>query len=536
MFRISAAALIALSILCASCPADAARKKTGYVKAKTAPVVKHKLSKSAEYYHEGCSFEKLGLIDKAEESYRLSVKEDPKFAAGLFRLAWIYDLKKDYKKAAETYKKVIETDKSFFPAYNNLGIDEYNLGNYSAASSYWRESLKINPSQHEVYNNLGLAAAASGNYDQAVSFYDKALQLKPLFSGAAKNRAYALVKTGDYAAADAQLAKNSRIFSSDPMSFYNYASFCINWHNYKKASKQLEAGLKLNNTIQSFYNLSALASASFNDDAAADLQLENALAHGGETAAYLKTAGRVAHLQDNNDKALAFYLKSMKKNDEDPELFTWLGELYADMKMDTQALNSWEMAVAKNSDFLKARNSRALYYLSRNNWQQAVIDNEAVLRANPHDFEALYIKGAIEEAKGNSAGAIEFYGKAIDGCPYFEEPAEALALLYSAKGEYKKASEIVSDAIERNPSQPGLYCVLGKVYLDMGNSEGAVKTWMEGLALDGSHALIYYYLGVVSQNAGDADSASGYFSSYLKLAPDGKYSQDAKNRIMKLSH
>lgn len=510
--------LVVLAVALASAPSDAAKR--------------HKPSKASEYYQKGCSYESFGILDKAEESYRLAVKEDPKFNAAIFRLACLLDLKGSFKESGDLYKKVIDSDKTFYPAYNNYAIAEYRQGRKDVAVKYWIQSLKINPAQADVFNNLGLAASSDGDYRKAVEFYDRALKIKPLYSGAAKNRAFALFMAGDYAAADAQLAKNSRVFSADPFSYYNYAVFCIDWRNYRKAVKMLEMAVKEKSNVPAFFESYAVALAYCREFGDARAKLASSLELGGETFSYYKAAGKVEQIAKSYDKALASYLKAMKKNDSDEELMADLGTLYSSMKLDNQALNTWEIGIARKPSSALIRNARAAHRIARGDYSSALVDVEAVLAKNPSDFNALYLKGVYEQNCGHSGKAIECFDLANDACPYFFECDICLAELYSSMGDRKKATEILSDSIEKNPQEPALFCALGKTFYDMGNHETAVKTWMDGLAIDGSYGLIYYYMAASYEEAGDMDEARRCYSTYLRLDPDGKYAETAKRKIM----
>ena len=80
--------------------------------------------------------------------------------------------------------------------------------------------------------------------------------------------------------------------------------------------------------------------------------------------------------------------------------------------------------------------------------------------------------------------------------------------------------------------QAALYCTLGRIYFDMGNQPQAIRAWMDGLALNGSCAPIYYNLGRASELSDDMDEAKRYYNIYLKHAPDGEYADQVRRKIM----
>ncbi len=496
-----------------------------------AEAAKKASGKAVEYYQQGCTYERFGMLDKALESYELAIKADPTLNAAIFRLASIYDIKRDFKKSKELYKQIIANNESFYLAYNNLGIAEYRDGNPEEAIKNWKMSLKFNPTQADVFNNLGLAAIMQNKYDEAIKYFDRALDLKPLFLGASKNRGFALFKIGHYAEANNQLHKNALAFAYDPYSLYNYAEFSMNWHNYDTAVNFFEKALEKRNDIPDFYNAAALAYAYAGDFDSAEEKLSSSFELKGSAFGYEKAFGRVCQLKGDDDRALEHYLKAMKLNDKDPELAAWLGTLYADMKLENQAISLWSSSIAKIGFSEPVTLARAEYYISKGDYSSALNDVQSVLSKNPSEFNALYLKGEAYLKQGQTKQAMECFDLSLKACPYFNLSAEKLADIYGELGNFKRSTQILSEAIEKNPSSPSLYCSLGQIYLKMGNSAAAIQAWMDGLAMDGTYAPIYYNLGVVSLKGGDRAEAERYFNAYLRLEPEGEYVLDIKKAL-----
>ena len=508
-----------------------AKRSKNYTPAPQTSTKKVKVTPAMKNYEEGCYNEKYGLIDKAIEYFEQAIKEDPKMNVALFRLAGLYDIKGRLQDSKKLYQKILANDRTFYLAYNNLGIVEYRLGNHQEALKNWHESLRYNPNQEEVYNNIGMSCIMEEKFDEAVNYFDSALKVKPLFQDAAKNRAYALLKAGRYAEADAQLSKNSKVFSYNPYSFYNYACFCREYHNYPAGIRNMDTAIKKKSNVPAFYWEYALNLA-YNGECDQALEKMAESKSDPEGFNYNKTMGRIYQLKGEYDKALPYYLKAQAKDPTNASFYAWLGTLYSEMKFDSKAQEIWTTGLAKTKNSAEIYLERAEYKYQKGDYAGAISDTNTVLAKNPNSFVALGIKAKCLKKQNQIDKAIELFNKSMETSPYYYESFDSLAQIYLEQKDYKKASGIISDAIEKNPKQAALYCTLGRIYFDMGNQPQAIRAWMDGLALNGSYAPIYYNLGRASELSDDMDEAKRYYNIYLKHAPEGEYADQVRRKLM----
>ncbi len=534
MILLKKAFILILSILIFIIPFSEeayAKKSKNYKPAKQTSTKKVKQTPAMKNYEEGCSYEKLGLVDKAIEFFELALKEDPKMIAAQFRLASLYDIKGKLQDSKKLYQQILSQDKTFYLAYNNLGIVEYKFGNKDAAMRNWIESLKYDPNQEEVYNNIGMSLLIDEKFEQSIKYFDQALKIKPLFQDAAKNRAYALLHSGQYKEADEQLSKNSKVFSYNPYSYYNYACFCREYHNYSAGIRNMDIATKKKSNEPIFYLEYALNLA-YNGEYDEALQKMSESKANPESFEYKKIMGRIYQLKGDYDQALSFYLKAQAQKIANADFYAWFGTLYSEMKFDSKAQETWTEGLAKIKNSPNIYLARAEYKYKKADYSGAIADTNTVLSKNPNSFEALGIQAKCLQKQKQTQQAIELFDKAIDKCPYYYEAFDSLAQIYLEQKDFKKASEIISNAIESNPKQAALYCTLGRIYFDMGNQPQAIRAWMDGLALNGSCAPIYYNLGRASELSDDMDEAKRYYNIYLKHAPDGEYADQVRRKIM----
>ena len=84
-----------------------------------------------------------------------------------------------------------------------------------------------------------------------------------------------------------------------------------------------------------------------------------------------------------------------------------------------------------------------------------------------------------------------------------------------------------SQSMEQGTSD--LYKSLGTAYVQAKRYEDAIKAYGEALKLDPDDADVYYYLGLLHQHANnDVVKSIKYFDDYLRLSPQGQYSEKAQ--------
>lgn len=80
-------------------------------------------------------------------------------------------------------------------------------------------------------------------------------------------------------------------------------------------------------------------------------------------------------------------------------------------------------------DFVEALNKRAMLYYNQKRYDEAMVDLDAVLDAEPRHFGALSGKAAVYQAQGNPAKAAASLRDAIAVNPYLETAKEVLKQL-----------------------------------------------------------------------------------------------------------
>ena len=94
---------------------------------------------------------------------------------------------------------------------------------------------------------------------------------------------------------------------------------------------------------------------------------------------------------------------------------------------------------------------RALTYVRLKQFDKASADIDRALSIQPDERTYLYVKGLIAHHLGNTAEAMEWYSRALDG-KFYEEPLVERVKLYMAAGEYQKALDDCGWIIKHRPT------------------------------------------------------------------------------------
>ena len=83
----------------------------------------------------------------------------------------------NYDKAREAYETSLVIDEEFWPAINNIGLLEYQLGDLEAAIPQFEASIELDDSAAEPVLALATALYVQGETERAVQLGIQAIQL-----------------------------------------------------------------------------------------------------------------------------------------------------------------------------------------------------------------------------------------------------------------------------------------------------------------------------------------------------------------------
>jgi tetratricopeptide (TPR) repeat protein len=173
-------------------------------------------------------------------------------------------------------------------------------------------------------------------------------------------------------------------------------------------------------------------------------------------------------------------------------------------------------------------------YAKQGKYDDASKACDTALTAEPHSASLYYAKGRIEDLKGNTDKAVEFYTKTISLKNDFYTAYIFLGFLYTELGRNDEAVATFKQAIGLDRYKPAGYVGLGLVYDETNNYRAALKQYNDAITLGFvsvnvvtqnksllttigvDDAIIYNRIGILNIRLGDYQEARYAFSQAIE--------------------
>jgi Flp pilus assembly protein TadD len=156
------------------------------------PEVKDQGGDARDYLERGRALLEEGKLNEAIAELSRAASLDSKLSQAHSLLAVAYDRKGLHDRAEDSYRRSMDVNDRDPQALNNLGYSLYINGNYRAAVDRLKKAAKLAPGDARILNNLALAQVRLGKYDDAYRNFARA---EGEFTGHA-NLAALLVRSG----------------------------------------------------------------------------------------------------------------------------------------------------------------------------------------------------------------------------------------------------------------------------------------------------------------------------------------------------
>ena len=113
---------------------------------------------------------------------------------------------------------------------------------------------------------------------------------------------------------------------------------------------------------------------------------------------------------------------------------------------------------------------------------QAQAKAEQYLIGNPKDPQMRFLKGVIQQQRGQADEALATFTQLTQDYPELPEPYNNLAVIHAAQNQYDKARIALEMAVRTNPSYATAHENLGDVYARL-----AAQSYGKALQLDGGN-------------------------------------------------
>src|SRR5450432_66310 len=371
----------------------------------------------------------IGVFDKAEQSFRKVLSDDPKNAYLLFMLGRIYikldrpleEIKgffseaisiaensnidpvnialiynefgsiyndnNDLDNAVACYSKAIEYNPINAALYNNLGISYYYRNQMNEAHDKYIYAISLDPNFADPYNNLGLIFASENNIDRAIEEYTNAIEYDSNF-----------------------LQPHN-----------NLGNIYEGIEKYDDALKEYEAAIKIDPSF---------------------------------IASYIFLADIYHRRQKNLKKAIELLSICMDKGIADANTFAYRGDLYDEAGMKDESMADYKIAVEQDPENSLYHSLLAYMYMGEKLFNEAILELNESIRLNPGTRWSHAALAVCYKKLGNESSYKSLIQEALQLPPQADEDDYSNASFEALCGRNDEALHFLKIALDNQLRSP----------------------------------------------------------------------------------
>lgn len=255
-----------------------------------------------------------------------------------------------------------------------------------------------------------------------------------------------------------------------------------------------------------------------NDDESAEIYFDKAAQSNKLYAADIYNEAGVLYYNSNlYALAESYYNKALKANTDYFLGYYNLGLLYRKEKNFEKAIAKLNIALSLNKESADALNELGNLYLNQQDFEKAQLNYEKATAIDPKHYYAWFNMGDIEYYdKKNLDIALNFYTKALEAYPEYEDAYLRQASIYLTQVKYNEAIERLEKLIQINPKSAQAYALLGISYSDTKDYDNALKNLNIAISLNATHEG-YYYLGYTYHQSDNLAESEKNYQKALEL-------------------
>ena len=176
-----------------------------------------------------------GNFAKAEEYYRILLKEHPNNTSLLAVLGKTFIDQQKYEEAIPVLERVVQTDSYDAGVAYNLALSHHQLSHQVEAIQFYEKAIDLNPNLFGAHNNLGVIYLLKRNYAKVKHHLSAAMHINPTDARVLVNLALACADSGDIQAAQETLLQAINL---DPNNDVSYSNYLMNMHYFSSLDRE----------------------------------------------------------------------------------------------------------------------------------------------------------------------------------------------------------------------------------------------------------------------------------------------------------
>ena len=212
------------------------------------------------------------------------------------------------------------------------------------------------------------------------------------------------------------------------------------------------------------------------------------------TAKVLQELAGSLVLEGNLREGLAYLLKAVELEPNNPELHHELALVYRDLGSYNLSLQHFKKALILNPKLSTARSNLGTLYLLMREWDLAIESfqmavNDLLYKTPEIAYNNM---GLAYFNKGEIDKAIESYGKALQLSPSYETCYTNLGIAYESQGKMAQAIEAYNNSIRCGSRNPATFLRLARIYNSLNQKNDAAGVLKQFLSIekDGPNAQV----------------------------------------------
>jgi tetratricopeptide (TPR) repeat protein len=403
------------------------------------------------------------------------------------------------------------------------------------------------PAQQErELERQGYAKASAGDWAAAIASYDAALRISPRNLGAEIGLAQAYRGVHNYDEAKRVLERARAEHSQSAKPLVALGDLEIELQTYDAAIAHLRAALVLAPSDVESGNRLAVAYQAKGELDSALAQIVKVLARDPKSALAYYTRAKIYSDRNQDAAALPDAMKVVELQPQNARGRLLLGKILLRApqgESPEQTKERCRRAIATLEPLLEmsAEDSETLFLLSRayecaGTTDQAQKTLAAFESSSKNDRETkenqTQAKHLVQQAnelalKNDFAGSLDLLQQAIAKDATYGAAYSQLAKLYYSAGDIDKASEAISQALERDPYQPDFLYVQGKIFEKQGKLDEALSAFQRTTIVNAKESDAFFEMGAIYEQRGDREHAMAAYKQAATLSPDDPEYQHA---------
>jgi tetratricopeptide (TPR) repeat protein len=322
---------------------------------------------------------------------------------------------------------------------NDRAVAYGKLGQVKPAVDDFNAAAQLFPEYAAIYNNRGSLLLSLGLPKEALKDFDRAIVLAPGYAAAFNNRAGALVKMAQYQDAIRDYTKAVELMPTSPAPLASRGRVHLSMMRPHAATRDFSRAVSIDARYAQGYRSRAEAKLATGNYEEAVEDLSRALAFEAGNADFYRVRGQAYLALKNVPSATKDFTQALEINPQMAEALEGRGLAYGLAEAYDDANADLNKAIELDPRSAVAFAVRAYVYKLNGQLEIAAKDLETAQKLGSDKPEVLWALAEVQEAQGQTAGAIQNYKKALAQRPGYGDALDGLRRIAGPNAEAEES-------------------------------------------------------------------------------------------------